>query len=69
MSSATVPQFGPNDWFVEEKYQQFIADPNSVDESWREYFAGLGVTAGTNGSSHDNGGSGSGGTRHPTGAG
>jgi 2-oxoglutarate dehydrogenase complex dehydrogenase (E1) component-like enzyme len=26
---------------VEEKYQQFIADPNSVDESWREYFNGL----------------------------
>ncbi len=39
MSSATVPEFGPNDWFVEEKYQQFISDPASVDESWREYFA------------------------------
>ncbi|AZI57528.1 multifunctional oxoglutarate decarboxylase/oxoglutarate dehydrogenase thiamine pyrophosphate-binding subunit/dihydrolipoyllysine-residue succinyltransferase subunit [Nakamurella antarctica] len=39
MSSATVPEFGPNDWFVEEKYLQFTADPNSVDESWREFFA------------------------------
>ncbi len=27
MSSAAVPEFGPNDWFVEEKYQQFLADP------------------------------------------
>ena len=46
MSSATVPEFGPNDWFVEEKYQQFLADPTSVDATWREYFAEL---AGGNG--------------------
>ncbi len=39
VSSATVPEFGPNDWFVEEKYQQFLADPASVDPIWREYFA------------------------------
>jgi 2-oxoglutarate decarboxylase len=39
VSSATVPEFGPNDWFVEEKYQQFLADPTSVDSIWREYFA------------------------------
>ena len=39
MSSATVPEFGPNDWFVEEKYQQFLTDPASVDTIWREYFA------------------------------
>ncbi len=39
MSSATVPEFGPNDWFVEEKYQQFLTDPESVDQIWREYFA------------------------------
>src|SRR6478672_829997 len=32
-------EFGPNDWFVEEKYQQFLADPGSVDPIWREYFA------------------------------
>ncbi len=39
--SSTVPEFGPNDWFVEEKYQQYLADPNSVDETWRSYFAEL----------------------------
>ena len=41
MSSATIPEFGPNDWFVEEKYQQFLADPASVDATWRSYFAAL----------------------------
>ncbi len=46
MSSATVPEFGPNDWFVEEKYLQFTADPASVDESWREYFATAAAPAG-----------------------
>ena len=39
MSSASAPEFGPNDWFVEEKYQQFLADPDSVDEIWRDFFA------------------------------
>jgi 2-oxoglutarate decarboxylase len=34
-----MPEFGPNDWFVEEKYQQFLADPTSVDATWRSYFA------------------------------
>ena len=38
MSSAA-PEFGPNDWFVEEKYQQFLADPESVDPIWRDFFA------------------------------
>jgi 2-oxoglutarate dehydrogenase E1 component len=36
-----VPEFGPNDWFVEEKYQQYLADPNSVDQIWRDYFADM----------------------------
>ena len=42
MSSATVPEFGPNDWFVEEKYQQFLADPESVDPIWRDFFTDTG---------------------------
>jgi hypothetical protein len=39
VSSAAVPEFGPNDWFVEEKYQQFLTDPASVDPIWRDFFA------------------------------
>ena len=30
--------FGPNDWYVEEKYQEFLTDPNSVDSIWRDFF-------------------------------
>ena len=33
---------GTNAIFVERLYEQYLADPNSVDQSWREYFAGLG---------------------------
>src|SRR5688500_6475868 len=31
--------FGPNAWLVDEMYEQFRADPRSVSESWREFFA------------------------------
>jgi 2-oxoglutarate dehydrogenase complex dehydrogenase (E1) component-like enzyme len=40
-----MPEFGPNDWFVEEKYQEFLADPASVDPTWRRYFADGGPAA------------------------
>lgn len=30
---------GPNAWLVDEKYEEFLADPTSVGESWREFFA------------------------------
>ncbi|MGS0686863.1 multifunctional oxoglutarate decarboxylase/oxoglutarate dehydrogenase thiamine pyrophosphate-binding subunit/dihydrolipoyllysine-residue succinyltransferase subunit [Nakamurella sp. GG22] len=33
------PEFGPNDWFVEEKYQEYLADPSQVDPIWRDFFA------------------------------
>ncbi len=32
-------QFGPNAWLVDEMYEQFRANPSSVSESWREFFA------------------------------
>src|SRR5436309_1401222 len=32
-------KFGPNEWLVEEMYDQFKIDPNSVSDSWREFFA------------------------------
>ncbi|HZQ86898.1 MAG TPA: multifunctional oxoglutarate decarboxylase/oxoglutarate dehydrogenase thiamine pyrophosphate-binding subunit/dihydrolipoyllysine-residue succinyltransferase subunit [Acidimicrobiales bacterium] len=31
--------FGPNDWLVEDMREQFLRDPDSVSESWREFFA------------------------------
>ena len=30
---------GPNAWLVDEMYEQYLADPNSVGESWRDFFA------------------------------
>src|SRR6516165_7555028 len=31
--------FGPNAWLVDDMYDRFLADPESVSESWREFFA------------------------------
>ena len=31
--------FGPNEWLVDEMYEQFLKDPNSVDENWKAFFA------------------------------
>ena len=31
--------FGQNAWIVEEMHQQYLANPASVDETWRAYFA------------------------------
>ena len=38
-SSPSVSGFGTNEWLVEEMYQQFLADPSSVDQAWHEFFA------------------------------
>jgi 2-oxoglutarate decarboxylase len=32
-------QFGPNEWLVEEMYEQFLDDPASVDPAWHDFFA------------------------------
>jgi 2-oxoglutarate decarboxylase len=34
------PAFGPNAWLVDDMYEQYRDDPNSVSESWREFFEG-----------------------------
>ncbi len=41
-SSADETGFGANDWLIEEMYEQYTADPSSVDPSWAEYFANHG---------------------------
>ncbi|MCA9741780.1 MAG: multifunctional oxoglutarate decarboxylase/oxoglutarate dehydrogenase thiamine pyrophosphate-binding subunit/dihydrolipoyllysine-residue succinyltransferase subunit [Deferribacteres bacterium] len=30
---------GPNAWLIEEMYRQFMENPDSVSESWRDFFA------------------------------
>ncbi len=34
------PDFGPNDWFVEDMWERFQENPTSVPDSWRRYFEG-----------------------------
>ena len=31
--------FGPNEWIVEEMYQRYLVDPQSVDPAWHDFFA------------------------------
>ncbi|TFV62652.1 multifunctional oxoglutarate decarboxylase/oxoglutarate dehydrogenase thiamine pyrophosphate-binding subunit/dihydrolipoyllysine-residue succinyltransferase subunit, partial [Blastococcus sp. CT_GayMR20] len=38
-SSSSVAGFGTNEWLVEEMYQQYLADPSTVDQAWHEFFA------------------------------
>ena len=32
-------RFGPNEWLVDEIYQQYLADRESVDPAWWDFFA------------------------------
>jgi 2-oxoglutarate dehydrogenase E1 component len=38
-SSSSRPDFGANEWLVEEMYERYVADPNSVDAAWHDFFA------------------------------
>ena len=35
--------FGQNSWLVDEMFQQYKDDPNSVDAEWRELFESKGA--------------------------
>src|SRR6476469_3402064 len=35
----TTQSHGPNEWLVDEMYEQYRADPSSVSKSWQEFFA------------------------------
>jgi 2-oxoglutarate decarboxylase len=37
-SETSAGAFGTNSWLVEEMYEQYVADPSAVAESWREFF-------------------------------
>jgi 2-oxoglutarate dehydrogenase E1 component len=39
MRDGAAGAYGPNAWLVEEMYEAYLADPSSVSESWREFFA------------------------------
>ena len=37
--SKALAGFGPNEWLVDEIYQQYLTDKNSVDPAWWDFFA------------------------------
>nr|WP_274709665.1 multifunctional oxoglutarate decarboxylase/oxoglutarate dehydrogenase thiamine pyrophosphate-binding subunit/dihydrolipoyllysine-residue succinyltransferase subunit [Corynebacterium sp. c6VSa_13] len=42
---SSVSNFGQNQWLVDEMFQQWREDPNSVDKEWRELFKDVPQTA------------------------
>ncbi len=54
-SEADEGELGLNAWFVEDKRQEFLADPSLLSDGWREYFGhGNGhPAAANNGASHE----------------
>src|SRR6478672_1996303 len=37
-STDPLAAFGPNEWLVDELYQQYLQDKESVDRAWWEFF-------------------------------
>ncbi|MFD7920116.1 multifunctional oxoglutarate decarboxylase/oxoglutarate dehydrogenase thiamine pyrophosphate-binding subunit/dihydrolipoyllysine-residue succinyltransferase subunit [Streptomyces sp. NPDC059740] len=37
--ASSASPFGSNEWLVDEIYQQYLQDPNSVDRAWWDFFA------------------------------
>jgi 2-oxoglutarate dehydrogenase E1 component len=44
--------FGANEWLVDELYERYLADPDTVDPAWHDFFADYGGANGANGSSN-----------------
>ncbi|MFZ1410801.1 MAG: hypothetical protein WAS07_05060, partial [Micropruina sp.] len=38
-SAESASDFGANDWLIDEMYDQYVDDPESVTEAWQQYFA------------------------------
>ena len=36
--NSVVSRFGPNEWLVDEIYEQYLKDKNSVDPAWWDFF-------------------------------
>ncbi len=39
-SENQLADFGPNEWLVDDMYQQYLADPSSVASAWHDFFVG-----------------------------
>ncbi len=40
-SSSVLDAFGANEWLVDEMYEQYQRDPNSVDKAWWDFFKSM----------------------------
>jgi len=49
VTTSPASQFGPNEWMVEEMYERFLADPQSVDAAWHDFFADFKPSQGSDG--------------------
>ncbi len=38
-NTSPLGDFGANEWLVEDMYERYLADPNSVDAAWHDFFA------------------------------
>ena len=63
-SSTALAGFGPNEWLVDELYQQYLKDKNSVDRAWWDFFEDYKPSDGS--SSQTNGGRQTAGEATPT---
>ncbi len=36
---SSIGEFGANEWLVDDMYERYLADPNSVDAAWHDFFA------------------------------
>ncbi|MCP4741232.1 MAG: hypothetical protein GY871_03240, partial [Actinomycetales bacterium] len=36
--NSAVSRFGPNEWLVDEIYEQYLRDKNAVDPAWWDFF-------------------------------
>ena len=43
-------EFGANEWLVDEMYERFLADPQSVDKAWWDFFSDFTPAPGGSGS-------------------
>ncbi len=57
-SSTSETDFGQNEWLVEEMYQQYQKDPNSVDPSWHDLLKNYTPNGGDTGASGSSNGTG-----------
>src|SRR6516225_4573885 len=46
-AGVTGPDFGANEWLVDELYQRYLADPSSVAKEWWNFFADYQPPAGS----------------------